>query len=261
MVGAVRDGGAALDLGQFRRGGASRHPGAPVPQDPRSNGPSFEELRRVLGEMAAGGAPLPPERDLVQRLGVPRSRLRRALAELRASGTLPPAQVGRRTSRPGSPQTESLARLANPTDVIELRLILEPYFARLAAVRASALEISRITRAASSSPGEEYGAADLAFHLEIASASRNALGREFYDILRRVGADARVRLPARKPMCPKRRELRDAEHMRIARAISARDPEQAEEAMRRHLASVQALIIERIAPEPSDAAALAGRLA
>ena len=220
----------------------------------RSGGPTAAHLRAVLAELAAGGATLPPERELVEQLGVPRSRLRRVLAEMREAGHLPPAQVGRRTTREGSMQTDALARLANPTDVIELRLILEPQFARLAAVRASALEIARITKAATSGPDEDYGTPDLTFHLEIASASRNALGREFYNILRQVGADARVRLPARRPMCSKRREARDAEHMRIARAIAERDPERAEDCMRAHLASVQAVVMERISPELPDTA-------
>jgi GntR family transcriptional repressor for pyruvate dehydrogenase complex len=218
----------------------------------RNQGPAPARLRSVLAELSAGGTTLPPERELVNTLGVPRSRLRRVLAEMREAGHLPPAQVGRRTTRESSVQTEGLARLANPTDVIELRLILEPQFARLAAVRASSLEITRITRAAQSSPDEDYGTPDLTFHSEIANASRNALGRELYNILRQVGADARVRLPARRRMCSERRKIRDAEHMRIARAIADRDPELAEECMRAHLASVQAVIMERISPDPAD---------
>lgn len=219
----------------------------------RKNGPSPSDLRALLTEMSASGAELPPERELVQNLGVPRSRLRRVLAELREEGHLPHAQVGRRTKRKNNNHTEALARLANTTDVIELRLMLEPQFARLAAVRASALEIARIIRAATSAPDDDYGTPDLTFHLEIASASRNALGREFYQILREVGSDARVHMPARAPICPKRRQVRDAEHMRIARAIADRAPEHAEECMRSHLASVQALIMGRISSDPAEA--------
>lgn len=225
--------------------------------DMRNNGPTPAHLRTVLAELATEGAALPPERELVEKLGVPRSRLRRVLAEMREAGQLPPVQVGRRTTRKGSVRTEALARLANPTDVIELRLALEPRFARLAAVRASPLEIARITRAATSAPNESYGTPDLAFHLGIAGASRNALGRELYNILRQVGADARVRLPSRGPMCPKRREARDAEHRRIAQAIAQRDPEGAEEHMRVHLANVQAIIMERISPRPAEHSARA----
>lgn len=209
-------------------------------------------LRSILAELSVGSATLPPERELVETLGIPRSRLRRVLAEMREGGHLPPAQVGRRSTRENSIQTEGLAKLANPTDVIELRLILEPQFARLAAVRASSLEIARIIRAAQSSPDENYGTGDLIFHLEIASATRNALGREFYNILRQVGADARVRLPPRRPMCSNRRKIRDAEHMRIARAIADRDAERAEVCMRAHLASVQAVVMERISSDTSD---------
>ncbi len=223
-------------------------------RESRKTGPTAADLRAHLMELSAGGAALPPERELVEQLGVPRSRLRRVLADMREAGQLPPAQVGRRTTRDVSVQSDALARLANPTDVIELRLILEPQFARLAAVRASPLEIARITRAASSGPEEDYGAPDLAFHLEIASSSRNALGRELYNIIRKVGADSRVRLPSRKPLCSKRREARDAEHMRIARAIANRDPERAEECMRAHLATVNAVIMERISPDLSESA-------
>ncbi|MCR9135710.1 MAG: FCD domain-containing protein [Alphaproteobacteria bacterium] len=212
-------------------------------------GSTLAHLRGVLAKLAESDETLPPERELVKQLGVPRSRLRRVLAEMRASGQLPPAQVGRRTTRKGHVRTEALARLANPTDVIELRLALEPQFARLAALRASPLEIARITRDANSSPDDDYGAPDLAFHLAIAGASRNALGHELYNVLRQVGADARIRLPSRSPMCPKRREARDAEHRRIARAIAERDPESAEEAMLAHLASVRALIMDRMSPQ------------
>lgn len=215
-----------------------------------ANGPSQNELRSLIAEISASNGTLPPERELVQQLGVPRSRLRRVLAGMREAGHLPPAQVGRRTTRKTGPQTDNLARVANPVDVIELRLILEPQLARLAAVRASAVEIARITRATTSVPEEDYATPDLTFHLEIANASRNALARELYRILRKVGADARVRLPERRPACEKRRSERDAEHMRIARAIAERDSDRAEASMRVHLVNVRALVMERVAPEP-----------
>lgn len=211
---------------------------------------SPEALELRLLEMAASGREIPPERQLVADWGVPRSRLRRALASLRDSGQLPPTQVGRRAANDTGAQIEDLARIANPTDVIELRILLEPQLARLAAIRASVNDIAQIKRAASSRPAEDYGAADLAFHREIARASRNALAKEFYDILRQVGTDSRVRLPQPVTSCPNRREARDREHMAVAQAVAARDPDRAAAAMQAHLAEVQRLIVARLSPVP-----------
>ncbi len=174
---------------------------------------------------------------------------------MREDGLIPPARVGRRNSRDTNPQVQSLVRLANPTDVIELRLIVEPQLARLAALKASSLETARILRAANSQRDESYGTPDLAFHLEIASATRNPLARELYRILRQVGGDARVRLPERTPLCPNRRRTRDEEHLRIARAIAARDPDMAEACMREHLLAVRAVIFDKMSPDSSTGTA------
>ncbi len=219
---------------------------------PPDSEPSAEVLRASILQLAADQRDIPPERTLTARLNVSRSRLRRVLAELRASGQLPPAQVGRRATDGRPNQIDRLAQLSNPTEVIELRFMLEPKLARLAAIRASAVEIARIVRAATGRPNDSYGGADLAFHLEVVSAARNALGREMYAILRQVGTDKRVHMPPRKPPCQRRRQARDLEHMEIAQAIAARDPDRAEAAMRTHLGMVQDMINQRLSPEPLD---------
>lgn len=209
---------------------------------------------RVAVLQRAAGAALPAERVLAAELGVPRSRLRRLLAELRAEGQLPPARVGRRAAAgPAGAGIDGIAEVANPADVLELRALIEPELARLAALRASPAEIARILRAAASRPGEGYGAADLAFHLEIAASTRNALARELYGLLRRIGRDARVRLPQLDQPCPKRLAARDEEHLEIARAIAERDPDRAAAAMRAHLASVARLVAARLAPSGAAA--------
>ncbi len=214
-----------------------------------SSKPTPDELRSLLIDMVEDGRAIPPERQLVHELGVSRSRLRRVLADLRDSGRIPPAQVGRRALQRATPQIDGLVRVANPIDVIEMRVMLEPQFARLAAIRASAVEIARIQRAAESGPDTDYGKADLAFHQEVARASRNSLASEIYDMLRHVGTDVRVRMAQPSPPCEKRRAARDAEHRAVAAAIAARDPDGAETAMRAHLAEVQRLIHRRLSPD------------
>lgn len=207
---------------------------------------SPEALKDLLIEMSGPEQELPSERQLVDQLNVPRSRLRRVLAELRAEGDLPPAQVGRKSTRKDTSDIDDLVSVANPSDVIELRMMLEPQFARLAAIRASMIEIRRIQKAATSRKGDDYGSADLAFHREVAKSSRNPLAQELYDLLRRVGTDSRVRLAPAAPPCPKRRAARDAEHQAIAQAIAERDPDRAEAAMRAHLDNVHKVIQQRM---------------
>jgi DNA-binding FadR family transcriptional regulator len=205
-----------------------------------------KELVEVLRGMLTSGASLPAERALAEQLNVNRYRLRQALEVLRAGGEI--AAAPRR--RPGrAPQGgEAMVRGTNPVEVIEMRLALEPALARLAALRASPFEITRIERAATTPPGADAGAADLTFHTLVAAGARNTLAANFYALLRQVGRDARLRVGNNAPRCPNRLQQRDAEHRTIAQAIAARDPDQAEAAMREHLATVQRTIMNRMAP-------------
>ena len=205
-----------------------------------------KEIIEAISDIRNREDRLPPERELAERLNIKRHQLRKALSTMRETGSLLPPSRGRPATSP-SRVDEQLVHLTNPMEVLELRMILEPGLARVASIRASALEIARIRDAATTSPGASYGAADLAFHLAIAAASRNYLAIEFYKLLRQVGVDARVRIPSQsEPNCPKRTAQRDSEHRAIAEAIAARDPEAAEAAMRTHLQMVQQRILERI---------------
>lgn len=210
--------------------------------DDADMGHILEEIRAVLSE--DGG--IPPERVLAERLGIKRHRLRQALDQLRARGEIGRVKVGRRAARPAPPAGADLARETSPVEVIELRLMIEPALARLAALRASPAEIARIVQAATTPPGASYGGADLAFHKAVATGARNTLAASLYQLLRQIGTDARVRLADETTSCPNRLMRRDAEHRVIAEAIAARDPDAAEQAMRAHLAAVQRMIMERL---------------
>lgn len=191
------------------------------------------------------GTKLPSERALADLLDVKRHQLRKALSVLRRKGDLMPAP-SRRTPAPHPRYSEALVRVTNPLEVIELRLLMEPGLARLAALRASAFEIAQIQEAATTPEGARSGEVDLRFHLAIVRGARNELAGEFYKMLRQVGVDPRVRLSQiSPPSCPKRIAQRDAEHRLIAEAIARRDPEAAETATRAHLLSVQKQIAER----------------
>lgn len=204
-----------------------------------------DPLLEALRARIATGEPLPAERSLATELAVKRHRLRAALALLRAGGELAPARPGR---RPRQPSGGDLARGTNPIEVVELRLVFEPALARLAALRASPLEVERIERAASTPSDASAGAADLAFHLAVAAGARNGLAAELYAQLRRIGRDARLRERDPRPACANWVRERDAEHRAVADAIAARNPDAAEAAMRAHLLAVQRRVMERVSP-------------
>lgn len=204
-------------------------------------------LRVVLQK---GGSSIPSERELARQIKVNRHQIRRALGILRDANEIEPAGARRAAASLG--RGTVLARDTNPVEVIEVRLAIEPTLARLAAVRASPLDIARIQKAAIAADGDS-GSNDLAFHKAIAAGARNNLAASLYFLLREIGRDARLKLGRNAPVCPKRLLQRNAEHRAIAEAIGARDADAAERAMRVHLTNVQRLILGRLSPD-SEAA-------
>jgi GntR family transcriptional regulator, transcriptional repressor for pyruvate dehydrogenase complex len=207
---------------------------------------AFSRLVDTLRERFATHGSLPAERTMAKELNVKRHQLRGALEVLRANG-----EIGPPTSRRGGSglrREESLIRTTNPIEVIEMRLAIEPGLARLAALRASPLEIANILRAAKTSGDVDTGAADLIFHKTVAASTRNSLAAALYTLLRQIGTDVRLRLGTSAGVDPQRLAQRDAEHRAVAEAIAARDPDAAERAMRVHLAAVQRRIVDRLAP-------------
>ncbi|AMY70477.1 FadR/GntR family transcriptional regulator [Frigidibacter mobilis] len=177
---------------------------------------------------------LPAERSLAQRLNIKRHLLRRALLALRHRGELP--QPRPRRSLPAAGRVGGIARDTNPVEVMELRLMIEPPLARLAAVRASPNQIAQMLALVDGGGHSGGSAADL--HRLIAAASGNALARVIHDMVRSI--DHEVRLTAHAGNL---HPANDAdEHRAIVEAIAGRNPEAAEAAMRVHLASIHRVL-------------------
>ena len=206
----------------------------------------LDSLIAAIRDLRDRDGNLPSERSLADRLKVKRHQLRKALERLRQTGDIKQAPARRIPTVTQPRYSEELVKVTNPLEVIELRLIMEPGFARLASLRASALDISEIGRWTTTATNTRPEETDLNFHLAVAAAARNHLARELFVMLRQVGFDARMRVARVTPAtCPKRIAERDGEHRLIAEAIAARDPEAAEMAMRTHLLLVQRRIVER----------------
>jgi DNA-binding FadR family transcriptional regulator len=211
-----------------------------------TDGSLIERLRAFIADQPEDENRLPPERELALRLGVGRKALRKALDALEAEGCLY-RHVGRGTFVRGRasvsvPPLSRIFETTNPLDVMEVRLILEPRAARLAAMRISGAELAEIDRTIergeASQDTQAFESWDGRFHQQVASASRNELLSALLAIVQatrdsQVWGNVKQRTVTRES-----RERYTSEHRVIARALRMRDAAEAEEAMARHLAGV-----------------------
>lgn len=195
------------------------------------------------------GDQLPAERDLAQRFGVSRTAVREAVKTLREKG-LVEAYSGRGTFvTNGTSQAirqsldlmirinkqEGLANLA------ELRLVLEPEIAALAAPRIEEQLLTTMREAVAVMERnlhdpDAYVEADLDFHLALAEAADNPLILSLLDSIVGLLREQRSRI-FDVDGGPERGQFH---HKQILTAIENRDAEAARETMRAHLKQVLA---------------------
>jgi GntR family transcriptional repressor for pyruvate dehydrogenase complex len=196
------------------------------------------------------GDRLPSERELAKQLSVGRSSLREAIHGLQTMGfverrhgvgTFFLAEPGNWSTAPLKFQTPSPPVLFE--ELIETRLLLEVRLAALAAERATPEDLERIKAAAKKrarAPYGEYAERGLDFHLAIAAAAHQTVLLEMLKAVRTLYWDTWNSLDAAaREVVVAFRARQQGGHTRILRAIAARDPDAAAEAMRRHLIQLQ----------------------
>jgi len=199
------------------------------------------------GTLKAGDQ-LPAERELALQFGVSRTAVREAMKALREKGLIE-AFPGRGTFI--TSETSNSIRLTfdrllkadlqdGTIHLVEMREILEPEIAALAATRADGecvdqlREAVNIMEAAKRDP-EQYIEADLDFHLALAEAAANPLILSLIDSI--VGLLREQRMSIFKvDGGPERGQYH---HKRILEAVENRDPVGARDAMRAHLRQVR----------------------
>jgi DNA-binding FadR family transcriptional regulator len=194
------------------------------------------------------GYRLPPERTLAAEHGMARNTLRQALDELEKRRLIV-RQVGRgtfvRAEGRSEPAAGILARMRNasPADLMEVRQIVEPQVAHLAATRANAQDLGAIETALRQSllakGTAEFEHWDAALHLAIARASRNALLADYCEAIGVVRNQARWHHLKQKTTTPELRHLYDRHHSALVTALRERDADAARRAMIEHLAVIR----------------------
>jgi GntR family transcriptional repressor for pyruvate dehydrogenase complex len=201
----------------------------------------------LAGELKAGDQ-LPAERELAQRFGVSRTAVREAVKALREKG-LVEAYSGRGTfitngtSQAIRQSLDLMIKIGQPdgcTHLAEVRLILEPEIAALAATRVETQHLAAMREAIAVMDGsrqdpDAYIEADLDFHLALAEAAANPLILSLLDSIVGLLREQRLRI-FNVDGGPERGQFH---HKRILEAIEARDAEKAREAMRAHLQQVR----------------------
>jgi GntR family transcriptional regulator, galactonate operon transcriptional repressor len=205
--------------------------------------------QQIVAGRYAPGDKLPTEDDLARRLRVSRPSLREGLKALARKGLIE-SRTRRGTIALGRERWDVLDAdvlrwsASSPPDhafllsLIELRSIMEPAAARLAASRATPAQILEIEHAyqgmVDSLPDDVDACHqhDLVFHRSIFAACGNAILQRFYDAISALLLTLfRASTQARESY-----ENSLAEHGAVAVAIRRRQPGEAEKAMHKLLA-------------------------
>ena len=197
------------------------------------------------GELPAGTR-LPSERVLAEKMRVSRTTVRDALKLLelhrlviRRRGT------GTEVAPPDPRANQVIALLGGVErdlhDVAELRDMVEPSIAGVAAARASAADLDRMQDLLERSEGQLTAAGslqcDLDYHLLLAQCSGNALLPPLLSFMN--DATAKYRLDSHRTRHSRHVSLEG--HRRIFRAVADHDQELAMDAMKAHLSQVAEL--------------------
>ncbi|MBI4247332.1 MAG: FadR family transcriptional regulator [Candidatus Rokubacteria bacterium] len=216
----------------------------------------YEEIVRQIKAMIAegrlkSGDQLPPERELAEKFVVSRTSVREALRALE-SLRLVEIRPGEGTFVKGVSVEALIEPLALVmlsqreaiAELFETRRLIEPAIAALAARRATPDEIHDMERileeqAKDVAAGRTGLTQDAQFHTAIAAAAHNqAIMRVIHAIM-----DLLTQSREESLNTPGRPERSHQNHLRILDAITRRDADAAEQAMREHLTAVEELVL------------------
>jgi DNA-binding FadR family transcriptional regulator len=222
---------------------AEKHAPALVIADPvRGSAWITAQLRQAIIEGGyAHGEKLPAERQLASAYGASRTTIRTALDQLETE-RLVTRRVGAGTFVNFRPQgdTEDIAELTSPLELIEVRLGIEPNMVRLAVLNATARDIERLTAAMarmeeSSGDSESFTLWDEEFHQLIAEATRNPLMVWVYRQINAVRTHSQWNAMKDKVLTPSRIAEYNQQHAALYEAIRTRDVEAAVAIVTNHL--------------------------
>jgi DNA-binding FadR family transcriptional regulator len=218
-------------------------PSVAVPVDSaRGSAWIADQLRQAIVEGTYKfGQKLPAERQLAEAFNASRTTVRLALDRLEMD-KLVARRIGSGTfvsyRQPG--ETDDIAEVTSPLELIEARLAMEPYMTRLAVLNASAKDLEKLFEVCDQAEAAGNDAArwtewDTQFHIRIAEASHNPLMLWIYRRVNEIRAHDQWAMMRDKILTPTRIADYNHQHRALAEAIASRDVEGAVAMVTSHL--------------------------
>ncbi len=204
------------------------------------------------GELAVGDR-LPPERRLAEMFSVSRNTVREAIRSLAEQGLVESRQgagtfVSQADSRDFATTFAGAILRGQPElrEIFEIRKIVEPEIAGMAARNASPGDITRLEAILTEqeqavAKGESTSHFDLELHATLAEASGNSVMRAMVRALHDELYESRVA----GLQSPPRQQASLAAHRAIVQAVKHGHVLQAEKAMREHLDEVSIIVFKK----------------
>jgi DNA-binding FadR family transcriptional regulator len=201
-----------------------------------------DQLRQAIVEGTYKfGQKLPAERQLAEAFNASRTTVRLALDRLEID-KLVARRIGSGTfvsyRQPG--ETDDIAEVTSPLELIEARLAMEPYMTRLAVLNASAKDLEKLFEAcdqaeATGNDASRWTEWDTQFHIRIAEGSHNPLMLWIYRRVNEIRAHDQWAMMRDKILTPTRIADYNHQHRALAEAIASRDVEGAVAMVTSHL--------------------------
>ena len=138
---------------------------------------------------------------------------------------------------------QEITSLTSPVEMNEVRIAIEPQMVRLAIANASSRDLDDLHEALRQceecdSDPEKFARADTAFHMALASCSRNKLMYWLYERISEVRRNAQWRRMKAKVLTADRINYYNQQHRQLYEAIAARDTTSAVQLIKDHLYGV-----------------------
>lgn len=219
---------------------------------PRVYSVVVEQIRALIESGALKpGDKLPTERSLAEQLGISRSSVREALSALEVLGVIQSRQglgnyvANHEAGDLSEDKFEDLIEAEGTLEIVEARQVFEPGVAALAARRRTEADLRALESCITEmerlvGEGQDSWEPDWGFHVALAHACHNPMVTALADVITqrvrgRLWQLMREHNYAGDPERPRQYLER---HRRIYEAVVRGNPQEAEEAVRRHLAEI-----------------------